>query len=154
MYSVGASLIRVPGGVAADRLGGEITAIGSLLVMLSGALLLTLSHRYGLSVLGAVLMAIGMGVSNAAVFKLVPQEVKEAVGGAAGWVGGLGAFGGFAIPPLLGAFVRARGASGYATGFVIFVLLAVVSLVLAFTLRATTARVVKERGMELQQRVT
>jgi NNP family nitrate/nitrite transporter-like MFS transporter len=108
-YSVGASIIRVLGGVLADRLGGEI-------------------------------MAIGMGVANAAIFKLVPQEVKQAVGGAAGWVGGLGAFGGFAIPPLLGAFVRAQGASGYATGFVIFVVLGVVSLALAFTLRATTAK--------------
>jgi hypothetical protein len=42
----------------------------------------------------------------------------------------------------------------YATGFVIFVLLAVVSLVLAFTLRATAARAAKDRGMELQQRAT
>ncbi len=140
IYSVGASLIRVPGGVAADRLGGERTAIGSLLVMLAGALLLTLSHRFGLAVVGAILMAMGMGVANAAVFKLVPQEVKQAVGGAAGWVGGLGAFGGFAIPPLLGAFVRAQGSPGYATGFVIFVGLAVASLGLAFGLRATSAR--------------
>lgn len=140
VYSVGASLIRVPGGVVADRLGGEVTAIGALLIMLAGALLLTLSHRYGLSFSGAILMAIGMGVANAAVFKLVPQEVKQAVGGAAGWVGGLGAFGGFAIPPLLGAFVRAQGASGYATGFVIFVVLGVASLALAFTLRARTAK--------------
>jgi MFS transporter, NNP family, nitrate/nitrite transporter len=140
VYSVGASVIRIPGGVVADRLGGEATAIGSLLVMLAGALLLTLSHRYGLAFSGAILMAIGMGVANAAVFKLVPQEVKQAVGGAAGWVGGLGAFGGFAIPPLLGAFVRAQGASGYAAGFIIFVGLGVASLALAFTLRATTAR--------------
>ncbi len=148
VYSVGASVIRVPGGMVADRVGGEITAIGSLLVMLAGALLLTLSHRYGLSFLGAVLMAIGMGVANAAVFKLVPQEVKEAVGGAAGWVGGLGAFGGFAIPPLLGAFVRGQGGPGYATGFVIFVVLAVASLALAFALRATTARKRPERGIQ------
>ncbi len=148
VYSVGASVIRVPGGMVADRVGGEITAIGSLLVMLAGALLLTLSHRYGLSFLGAVLMAIGMGVANAAVFKLVPQEVKEAVGGAAGWVGGLGAFGGFAIPPLLGAFVRGQGGPGYATGFVIFVVLAVASLALAFALRATAARKRPERGIQ------
>ncbi|MGD2216624.1 MAG: MFS transporter [Gemmatimonadales bacterium] len=145
VYSVGASLIRVPGGVVADRVGGEVTAISSLSVMLTGAWLLTLSHRYGLSVLGAILMAIGMGVANAAVFKLVPQEVKEAVGGAAGWVGGLGAFGGFAIPPLLGMFVGAQGSPGYAHGFVIFVVLAVASLALAFALRATTAQALRGR---------
>jgi NNP family nitrate/nitrite transporter-like MFS transporter len=36
---------------------------------------------------GEILLAIGMGVCNAAVFKLVPQEVPQAVGGAAGWEG-------------------------------------------------------------------
>lgn len=57
-------------------------------MLLAGALLLTLSGAFGLSVTGEVLMALGMGVNNAAVFKLVPQEVPHAVGGAAGWVGG------------------------------------------------------------------
>ena len=80
-------------------------------------------------------MAIGMGISNAAVFKLVPQEVPEAVGGAAGWVGGLGAFGGFVIPPIMGAFVRWQGDPGYALGFVVFIALALVSLTLAFVLK-------------------
>jgi NNP family nitrate/nitrite transporter-like MFS transporter len=135
VYSVGASLIRVPGGSVADRLGGETTASGSLLVMLVGAALLTISHETPLAVAGAVLMAIGMGVANAAVFRLVPQEVPEAVGGAAGWVGGLGAFGGFAIPPVLGTFVRNQGGTGYATGFIAFVVLAATSLVLALVLR-------------------
>lgn len=50
-------------------------------------------------------MAVGMGVTDAAVFKIVPEEVPQAAGGAAGWVGGLGTFGGFAIPPVLGMFV-------------------------------------------------
>jgi NNP family nitrate/nitrite transporter-like MFS transporter len=135
IYSVGASLIRVPGGSLADRLGGEATAGGSLLVMLGGAALLTVSHELPGAVAGAVLMALGMGVANAAVFRLVPQEVPEAVGGAAGWVGGLGAFGGFAIPPVLGAVVRAQGSTGYATGFVTFVFLAMISLALALVLR-------------------
>lgn len=135
IYSVGASLIRIPGGIVSDRLGGERTAIGALLIMLTGALLLTASHTLALSISGAVLMAAGMGVANAAVFKLVPQEVKEAVGGAAGWVGGLGAFGGFAIPPVMGLFVRARGSAGYASGFVTFVALATLSILLAYVLK-------------------
>jgi NNP family nitrate/nitrite transporter-like MFS transporter len=80
-------------------------------------------------------MAVGMGVANAAVFKLVPQEVREAVGGAAGWVGGLGAFGGFAIPPVMGLFVRTGGSTGYASGFVTFVALAMLSIVLAYLLK-------------------
>lgn len=135
VYSIGASVIRIPGGTISDRFGGENTAIASLLVTLAGAVPLMLSHAYWLSIVGIVLMALGMGVANAAVFKLVPQVARDAVGGAAGWVGGLGAFGGFAIPPLLGAFVSTRGDAGYATGFVVFVGLAIVSLLFAYWLK-------------------
>lgn len=136
LYSLTASAIRVPGGSLSDKLGGENTAILSLATTLAGAVLITLSHAYALSIVGAVLMAIGMGVTNAAVFKLMPQYVTEAVGGAAGWIGGLGAFGGFAIPPIMGAFVRAQGDVGYANGFVVFIVLALASLVMAYGLKA------------------
>ena len=139
VYSLTASGIRVFGGALTDKFGGERTAILSLAVTLSGALLLTLSHIYALSITGMVLLAIGMGVSNAAVFKLMPQYVPQAVGGAAGWIGGLGAFGGFAIPPVLGEFVRSQGISGYAMGFVSFIILAALSLGLAYGLKRSHA---------------
>ncbi len=135
LYSILASVIRIGGGSISDRIGGENTALLSLSTMLVGALLMTISQNYALSVVGEILMAVGMGVGNAAVFKLVPQEIPEAVGGAAGWVGGLGAFGGFAIPPLMGIFVRNQGAVGYATGFVVFIALALISLVMAYVLK-------------------
>jgi len=135
VYSITASGIRVPGGTLADRLGGEATAILSLSTTLVGALLMTFSRNLPLSILATVLMALGMGVANAAVFKLVPKEVPQAVGGAAGWVGGLGAFGGFVIPPILSTFVRFQGHSGYAVGFVTYVILAALSLILAQVLR-------------------
>jgi NNP family nitrate/nitrite transporter-like MFS transporter len=121
-------------------LGGEATSFLALSVMLAGALLMTVSHMLTLSILAVVMMALGMGVANAAVFKLVPKEVPQAVGGAAGWVGGLGAFGGFAIPPILSAFVRIQGESGYATGFVTFIVLAILSLGLALILRRSRTR--------------
>jgi NNP family nitrate/nitrite transporter-like MFS transporter len=101
---------------------------------------MTISHAYGLSVISEIVMAVGMGVANAAVFKLVPQEIPEAVGGAAGWVGGLGAFGGFAIPPVMGAFVRSQGSAGYATGFVVFIALAILTAVLSYVLKRTHVR--------------
>jgi NNP family nitrate/nitrite transporter-like MFS transporter len=47
----------------------------------------------------------------------------------------LGAFGGFAIPPLLGEFVRSQGMQGYASGFVVFAGLALASLALAYLLK-------------------
>ncbi|HPW56419.1 MAG: MFS transporter [Thermoanaerobaculaceae bacterium] len=130
LYSLLTSLIRVAGGVLADRLeeGGENTAVLALLIMLAGALVMTGTQQFELAIPGMLLLAVGMGVTNAAVFKLVPQEVPQAVGGASGWVGGLGAFGGFAVPPMLAFAVRDLGNKGYAIGFVIFVFLALVSL--------------------------
>ena len=135
VFSVLASLIRIVGGSVSDRIGGERTAAGSLVVMLAGATVMTVSQTIWLSVVGEILMAAGMGVNNAAVFKLVPQEVPEAVGGAAGWVGGVGAFGGFAVPPLLGMFVRDEAVTGYARGFVVFAVLAIISLGVVYVLR-------------------
>jgi len=134
-YSILTSLVRVWGGSLSDRLGGERTAMLALTVMLVGGLMLTLSHSFGLSLAAEIVMALGMGVANAAVFKLVPKEVPQAVGGASGWVGGLGAFGGFAIPPLMSAFVRWQGEGGYAIGFVTYIVLALLSLGLAFILQ-------------------
>ncbi|MEE8449435.1 MAG: MFS transporter [Thermodesulfobacteriota bacterium] len=134
-YSVLASIIRVWGGSISDKIGGENSALLGLLTLLVGGIIMTSTHSFGLALGAEILMAIGMGLSNAAVFKLVPQEVPEAVGGAAGWVGGLGAFGGFVIPPIMGAFVRWQGDPGYALGFVVFIALALVSLALAFVLK-------------------
>jgi len=134
VYSLSASLARVFGGAIADRAGGELTVRVSLLVMLAGALLMSLSHSPALSVLGTLVMALGMGTANAAVFKLVAKEVPQAVGGASGWVGGLGAFGGFALPPILAVFVRLQGAQGYATGFLTYVVVGLISLAFALLL--------------------
>lgn len=140
MYAVISSTIRVPGGVLADRLGGERTLTLFLLATLAGAVMMTVARdQFVLSIVGIVVLAVGMGVVNAAVFKLVPLYVGEAVGGGAGWVGGLGAFGGFAIPPIMGGFVAMDGANGYATGFVIFIVLTAISLGLAYVLRRTQA---------------
>lgn len=136
-FSILASLIRVGGGVLSDQLheGGENTAILALLITLVGALVLTSSHQFELSVPGEILMAFGMGICNAAVFKIVPQAVPQAVGGAAGWVGGLGAFGGFVIPPVMAFAVHNLGTSGYAIGFITFVFLVLFSLCMAWILK-------------------
>jgi NNP family nitrate/nitrite transporter-like MFS transporter len=137
LYSVLTSLVRIVGGILADRLqeGGENTGILALLIMLAGGLVMTVAREYQLAVPGVILLAVGMGVANAAVFKIVPQAVPKAVGGAAGWVGGLGAFGGFAIPPMLGFAVRDLGEPGYAIGFVVFIFLALLALAMLWILK-------------------
>ncbi len=139
LYSVLTSAIRVVGGVLSDQLreGGENTAILALLIMLSGAFIMTSTDQFELALPGEILLAFGMGVCNAAVFKLVPQEIPQAVGGAAGWVGGLGAFGGFIIPPMLGFAVSNLGKRGYSIGFIVFVFLALFSLSMAWILKYT-----------------
>ena len=134
-FSILTSLIRIAGGRLSDRIGGENTVLASLAVLLAGAVLMTFSQAWGLAFLAEILLGLGMGVGNAAVFKLVSQAAPEAVGGASGWVGGLGAFGGFAFPPILGFFVRWLGEPGYATGFVLFIGLALTALGLAYVLR-------------------
>jgi MFS transporter, NNP family, nitrate/nitrite transporter len=136
LFSIGASLSRVAGGPCADRLGGERTALLALFALLVGSLLMSFSASFRLSVAAELLMAIGMGVNNAAVFKMVPTYLPEAVGGASGWVGGLGAFGGFVLPPTMGLVVELRGPAGYESSFLLFAALAVICLLLAAALKA------------------
>jgi NNP family nitrate/nitrite transporter-like MFS transporter len=137
LFSILTSLIRVGGGILSDRLreGGENTAILALLVMMVGALVMTGSTQFELALPGEILLAIGMGVANAAVFKLVPQAVPQAVGGAAGWVGGLGALGGFIIPPVMGFAVSNLGKRGYPIGFIVFVFLSIFALSMVWVLK-------------------
>lgn len=137
LFAILSSAIRILGGAMSDQLrqGGENTAILALLIMLHGAALLTLTDEFEVAVPAVLLMAVGMGVCSAAVFKMVPTEVPEAVGGAAGWVGGLGAFGGFVIPPIMGYAVRQHGVSGYPLGFVTFIVLALFGLSLVWVLK-------------------
>ncbi len=101
-FSLLASVIRVYGGHISDKFGGERIAILSYFTVLLGAIVLFFAHVFWISLAGEIIIGAGMGVGNAAVFKLVPKYVPKATGGAAGWVGGLGAFGGFVVPPILG----------------------------------------------------
>ncbi len=135
LYSITTSLMRVAGGGVADRMGGEKTGQISLSIFLIGAILMTFSHNLALSILAVLVMAVGMGMGNASIFKLVPQAVPQAVGGASGWVGGLGAFGGFVLPPLLGNIAAALGADGYALGFTVFIGMALIAIGLTFLLK-------------------
>lgn len=106
LYSILTSLTRIYGGKVADKNGGEITTIVSLGIALIGAICMTFASTMTLAIIGIILLAIGMGVANAAVFKIVPNAVPEAMGGASGWIGGLGALGGFLIPPVMASFLN------------------------------------------------
>jgi MFS transporter, NNP family, nitrate/nitrite transporter len=127
-FSLLAAVVRVFGGMISEKIGGERTALAAFVAVLAGALLLTFVTDFSTALAGELLIAVGMGIANAAVFKMVPKYVPEAVGGAAGIVGGLGALGGFIIPPFLGAVVDALGPQGYAGGFFAYVVLAAMAI--------------------------
>ena len=135
-FTLLASFVRAGGGKPSDRYGGENVALASFLLILAGALVMVSTSSFWVDVVGEVILAAGMGLGNASVFKLVARYVPEAVGGASGWVGGLGAFGGFVIPPVLGYFVDSFGNAGYSFGFVTYGVLAVLALLVTVTLRA------------------
>lgn len=128
-FSLVTSLIRVPGGLMADRFSIRYALAVNLLVMAAGATLLATVPTLPGAVAGEILMAVGMGLQNAVIFKLVPRYVPSAVGGASGWIGGLGAFGGFVIPPVMGLIAQAGpGELGYLHSFGVFWVLAAVDL--------------------------
>ncbi|WP_054854870.1 MFS transporter [Vulcanisaeta sp. JCM 16161] len=129
VYSLITALMRVPGGWFSDRWGGEKIAIVSYIILVIGSIIMLLSHTFTISALGTIIMAIGMGIANAAVFKLVPKYVPEAVGGATGWVGGLGSAGGLLIPPAMALFVAIYGHAGYALGFIIYTAFGILSVI-------------------------
>ncbi len=140
LFSLAGSLVRVGGGALSDRFGGERTAAASYGVVILGAGILALSPGFGGAIAAELLLAVGMGCANGAVFKLVPRYVPEAVGGASGLVGGLGAFGGFVVPPVLGLFVDRFGTGGYSSGFLVYVALALASLAAACLLMIRAGR--------------
>lgn len=136
-FSLLASVMRVYGGSLSDKLGGEKVAIVSFPIILAGSIVLVFGKSFGVALVGEVLMGIGIGVANAAVFKLVPKYVSAATGGASGWIGGLGAFGGFVVPPALGIFIDVYGKVGYAKGFLVYTLLSIIGIIVSVVLIKT-----------------
>lgn len=142
-YSILTSLTRVYGGKLADKKGGEITTIVSLGIALVGAICMTFASTMTLAIIGIILLAIGMGIANAAVFKIVPNAVPEAMGGASGWIGGLGALGGFLIPPVMASFLNRSGFAGYSQGFSVFIVLIIIAIVVIALFQAIQKKSVK-----------
>ena len=134
-FTVIATLARPLGGWLADKLGGTrvLTAVFSA-GPVGGLALAWLAGNPDL-LLGTILFlatALGLGLGNGAVFKLVAQYFPKNTGlvtGIAGCAGGLGGF----FPPLLLGLVRDATGS-YALGFVLLAGFAVVCLGVAYGL--------------------
>ena len=135
VFTVYGSLIRIPGGSLSDHYGGENIAVLSFLVMLVGGAVMTVSSSFLSAFLGMMILGTGMGVANAAVFELVPVYVPDSVGGASGWIGGIGGAGTLVIIPALGTFVDVYGEIGYARGFIVFVVLSAACAAVSYGLK-------------------
>ncbi len=135
IFIVYGSLIRIPGGSVSDRFGGENVAIVSFGIMAIGGAIMTLATGFWLAFVGMMVLGTGMGIANAAVFELVPKFVPEAVGGASGWISGIGGGGTLVILPVMGYFVDVFGEIGYARGFATFVVLSVMCVGVAVALK-------------------
>lgn len=136
LFIVYGSLIRVPAGSVSDRLGGANVAIVSFSIMAVGGLIMTFAASFWPAFAGMMVLGTGMGIANAAVFEMVPRLVPDAVGGASGWISGIGGAGTLVILPILGTFVDLYGDVGYARGFVVFAVLSAICVAIAFVLRS------------------
>jgi MFS transporter, NNP family, nitrate/nitrite transporter len=146
-----ASLLRPLGGYFSDRFGarrvmywvfGGMTIASLLLALptmrISVPTVSGLEHQFTIHLnvwsFTALLMvvAVGMGIGKAAVYKYIPNYFPKDVGAVGGLVGMLGALGGFALPPLF-AYLEDFTGLPQATFFALFLVTAVSFLWLHIT---------------------
>ena len=124
-----ATLMRPIGGALSDKVGGARL----LTLVFAGAAVLALGMTFGQIVpftIGALGVAIFIGLGNGAVFKLVPQYFAKDTGTVTGLVGAMGGLGGF-FPPLLLGVIKTQTGS-YALGFVLLSVFCLICLALNY----------------------
>lgn len=132
VYACLAAVLRIPAGKLSDKMGGLKVSLIALVILGIISAIMAFSNNLALSAFCTVVIAIAFGMNNAAVMKLVPVYVSKSVGGASGWVGGLGAFGGFVLPPVLGKVVDISGFMGYYHGFLVFTALSIIVIIILY----------------------
>lgn len=133
IYACLAALVRIPGGNISDKVGGLKVSLFAVSLLGIISVVMAFSSHWILSAFCTVVIAIAFGLNNAAIMKLVPVYVPKSVGGASGWVGGLGAFGGFVIPPILGEVVDIMGPVGYFRGFLFFTVFSIIVIIILYS---------------------
>lgn len=139
-FTIMAIIARPIGGWLADKVGGA--TVLSIVFLLGPAGALGLAWLAGspdmlLATLLILTTAVGLGLGNGAVFKLVPQYFPKNTGLVTGIVGCAGGLGGFFPPLVLGMVKDATGT--YALGFVLLTVFALVCLAVVFSLRRSKA---------------
>lgn len=123
---------RPVGGALADRVGG--TAILKWVFPFTAVMALFLARPSMVPfTIGALGMAVAIGLGNGAVFKLVPEFFPGNVGSVTGLVGAWGGLGGFFPPLAVGALYRTTGT--YSWGFILLGAFALLCWVVLFSTR-------------------
>jgi NNP family nitrate/nitrite transporter-like MFS transporter len=131
-FAVLATALRPLGGMLADRIGGRriLLAVFPLTALLAIFMACPLMTTFTIGALG---MAVVIGLGNGAVFKLVPEYFPRTVGSVTGLVGAAGGLGGFFPPLLLGVIRKTTGS--YTLGFVLLALFCALCLAVCLKIR-------------------
>jgi NNP family nitrate/nitrite transporter-like MFS transporter len=130
-FVVVATLARPFGGALADRIGGTVILMAVFIATATFAIFLACPMITTFTI-GALGMAVAIGLGNGAVFKLVPQYFPKSVGSVTGLVGAAGGLGGFFPPLLLGLIKHETGS--YTWGFILLAVFSVVCLFVCWRL--------------------
>jgi NNP family nitrate/nitrite transporter-like MFS transporter len=140
-----ASLLRPVGGYLSDRFGPRVVTYGVFATMIVALCALSvpngthfgMSYHLDVTTFATLLfvVACGMGIGKASVYKYIPNYFPNDIGAVGGLVGALGALGGFFLPPVFGKLGRLTGVPQSA-----FLALAALTFVCGAWLHWTVAR--------------
>ncbi len=125
-----AMFLRPVGGVIGDKFNAVQALIIDFVIMIIGALILSLSSHIVLFTIGCLAISICAGIGNGLIFKLVPSYFSKEAGSANGIVSMMGGLGGF-FPPLVITFVTSITGSSHLAFFflAIFGVIALITMI-------------------------
>ncbi|MCG1079671.1 NarK/NasA family nitrate transporter [Staphylococcus epidermidis] len=125
-----ATFLRPVGGVIGDKFNAVQALIIDFVIMIIGALILSLSSHIVLFTIGCLAISICAGIGNGLIFKLVPSCFSKEAGSANGIVSMMGGLGGF-FPPLVITFVTSITGSSHLAFFflAIFGVIALITMI-------------------------
>ena len=125
-----ATFLRPVGGVIGDKFNAVQALIIDFVIMIIGALILSLSSHIVLFTIGCLAISICAGIGNGLIFKLVPSYFSKEAGSANGIVSMMGGLGDF-FPPLVITFVTSITGSSHLAFFflAIFGVIALITMI-------------------------
>jgi MFS transporter, NNP family, nitrate/nitrite transporter len=128
IFIIIATLLRPVGGILGDKYNAFVILMFVFIGVTFSGILLSFSPGLGWYTVGALSVAVTVGIGNGTIFKLVPLYFSKQAGVVNGIVSAMGGLGGF-FPPLLLTFVN-NITGHYAIAFMLMSELALVSFVI------------------------